>query len=83
MALFDEVLRVRITHNGELAPECASAYYRYGAALLYQAQEASDVLGAPLGGEGDGEDAGGAWAVQGGGWADTAGRGLAAQFSRV
>lgn len=33
----------------ELAPECASAYFRYGAALLYQAQESADVFGADLG----------------------------------
>lgn len=32
--------------RAELAPECASAYYRYGAALLYQAQDSADVFGA-------------------------------------
>ncbi|PRW60974.1 TPR domain containing [Chlorella sorokiniana] len=44
--LFAEVLQVRTEHFGELAPECASAYYRYGAALLYQAQDSADVFGA-------------------------------------
>lgn len=37
----------------ELAPECASAYYRYGSVLLYQAQESADVFGAPLPEEND------------------------------
>ena len=32
----------------EIAPECASAYYRYGSALLYQAQDSADVFGGPL-----------------------------------
>lgn len=34
--------------SAELAPECASAYYRYGSALLYQAQDSADVFGGPL-----------------------------------
>jgi HAT1-interacting factor 1 len=32
-------------HHGELAKECASAYYKYGCALLYKAQEEADPLG--------------------------------------
>lgn len=57
--LFSEVLKVRTQHYGELAPECASAYYRYGSALLYQAQDNSDILGGPLGlQEGSGNDTG-------------------------
>lgn len=32
----------------EMALECASAYYRYGCALFYKAQQDNDVLGAPL-----------------------------------
>jgi HAT1-interacting factor 1 len=32
-------------HHGELAKECASAYYKYGCALLYKAQEETDPLG--------------------------------------
>ena len=31
-----------------MALECASAYYRYGCALFYKAQQDNDVLGAPL-----------------------------------
>ena len=27
---------MRTAHYGELATECATAYYRYGSALLYQ-----------------------------------------------
>ncbi|GAB4813158.1 hypothetical protein N2152v2_000204 [Parachlorella kessleri] len=50
VALFAEVLKVRTANYGELAAECASSYYRYGSALLYQAQESTDVLGAQLGG---------------------------------
>lgn len=37
--------RSRVAKFGELAPECASAYYKYGCALLYKAQEESDPLG--------------------------------------
>jgi len=36
----------RVTHNGELAPECVNSYYKYGLALLYKAQEEADPLGA-------------------------------------
>lgn len=39
---------IRTIHTAELALECASAYYRYGSVLLYQAQENADVFGAPL-----------------------------------
>lgn len=47
----------------ELAPECASAYYRYGAALLYQAQDSGDVFGANVvkDGEEEEEEEAGAW----------------------
>lgn len=38
-------LEIRATHHGELAKECASAYYKYGCALLYKAQEETDPLG--------------------------------------
>ncbi|NP_001266549.2 TPR domain containing protein [Zea mays] len=38
-------LEIRASHYGELAPECASTYFKYGCALLYKAQEESDVLG--------------------------------------
>lgn len=45
----------------DLAPECASAYYRYGAALLYQAQDSGDVFGAGVKeGEEEEEEEGGA-----------------------
>lgn len=35
----------RVAHYGELAPECANAYYKYGYALLFKAQEEADPLG--------------------------------------
>ncbi|XP_042377206.1 NASP-related protein sim3-like [Zingiber officinale] len=38
-------LEIRVSHFGELAQECASAYYKYGCALLYKAQEEADPLG--------------------------------------
>ncbi|CAN6202895.1 unnamed protein product [Urochloa humidicola] len=38
-------LEIRTAHYGELAPECASTYFKYGCALLYKAQEESDPLG--------------------------------------
>ncbi|XP_008792625.2 protein HGV2 isoform X3 [Phoenix dactylifera] len=38
-------LEIRVAHYGELAQECASAYYKYGCALLYKAQEEADPLG--------------------------------------
>jgi len=34
--------------RAEMALECASAYYRYGSALFYRAQQDNDVLGVPL-----------------------------------
>ncbi|XP_076922718.1 uncharacterized protein LOC143584581 [Bidens hawaiensis] len=41
---FSRVLEIRAAHYGELAPECVRAYYKYGCALLYKAQEESDPL---------------------------------------
>jgi HAT1-interacting factor 1 len=38
-------LPTRVAQYGELAPECASTYYKYGAALLFKYQEESDPLG--------------------------------------
>ncbi len=46
--IFAQVLRSRISRYGELAPECASSYCRYGAVLLYQAQDNADVFGSNL-----------------------------------
>ncbi|XP_020096464.1 NASP-related protein sim3 [Ananas comosus] len=40
-------LEIRVAHYGDLAPECASAYYKYGCALLCKAQEESDPLVVP------------------------------------
>ncbi|KAL5987170.1 hypothetical protein ACLOJK_041167 [Asimina triloba] len=34
----------RVSHYGELAPECLTAYYNYGLVLLYKAQEEADPL---------------------------------------
>ena len=56
----------------DLAPECASAYFRYGSCLLYQAQDSSDVFGASMKegageeeAEDDEEEEAGAWVVSG------------------
>ncbi|KMZ63813.1 TPR domain containing protein [Zostera marina] len=38
-------LEIRVLHYGELAPECTSAYYKYGCALLFKAQDEADPLG--------------------------------------
>ncbi|XP_043714083.1 protein HGV2 [Telopea speciosissima] len=38
-------VEIRVAHYGELAPECADAYHKYGCALLYKAQEEADPLG--------------------------------------
>ncbi|PNT61481.1 hypothetical protein BRADI_5g15692v3 [Brachypodium distachyon] len=38
-------LEIRVERFGELAPECASTYYKYGCALLYKSQEETDPLG--------------------------------------
>ncbi|CAM0905245.1 unnamed protein product [Alopecurus aequalis] len=38
-------LEIRVELYGELAPECASTYYKYGCALLYKSQEETDPLG--------------------------------------
>ncbi|GMH24098.1 hypothetical protein Nepgr_025941 [Nepenthes gracilis] len=43
---FSRALEIRAAHYGELAPECVSAYYKYGSALLYKAQEEADPLAA-------------------------------------
>ncbi|XP_077224052.1 tetratricopeptide repeat (TPR)-like superfamily protein [Tasmannia lanceolata] len=37
-------VEIRVAHYGELAPECAGAYYKYGCALLYKSQEEADPL---------------------------------------
>ncbi|KAF9678401.1 hypothetical protein SADUNF_Sadunf07G0031200 [Salix dunnii] len=42
---FSRALEIRVLHHGELALECANAYYQYGRALLYKAQEEADPLG--------------------------------------
>ncbi|XP_078179759.1 tetratricopeptide repeat (TPR)-like superfamily protein [Carex rostrata] len=38
-------LEIKVMHHGELAKECGSAYYKYGCALLFKAQEETDPLG--------------------------------------
>ena len=43
-----EFLAKSIATYGELDSRCALAYYKYGSALLYRAQEQADVLGEPL-----------------------------------
>ncbi|KAM2622065.1 hypothetical protein TB2_026733 [Malus domestica] len=42
---FSRALEIRVAHFGELAPQCVNAYYKYGCALLYKAQEETDPLG--------------------------------------
>ncbi|ONK60146.1 uncharacterized protein A4U43_C08F14870 [Asparagus officinalis] len=37
-------LEIRVAHYGELSPECAIYYYKYGSALLYKSQEEADPL---------------------------------------
>ncbi|GLT39071.1 hypothetical protein SLA2020_132790 [Shorea laevis] len=41
---FSRCLEIRVAHYGELALECLNAYYQYGRALLYKAQEEADPL---------------------------------------
>ncbi|XWS41984.1 hypothetical protein CRYUN_Cryun17cG0129400 [Craigia yunnanensis] len=41
---FSRALEIRVGHSGELAIECLKAYYLYGRALLYKAQEETDPL---------------------------------------
>lgn len=41
---YSRALEIRVAHHGELAPECINAYYKYGCALLYKAQEEADPL---------------------------------------
>ncbi|KAF6166544.1 hypothetical protein GIB67_005406 [Kingdonia uniflora] len=44
--LFSRAVEIRVAHYGELASECSNAYYKYGCALLYKAQDETDPLGA-------------------------------------
>lgn len=37
-------MNCRVWHFGDLAPECATTYYKYGCALLYKAQEEVDPI---------------------------------------
>ncbi|KAJ6930051.1 protein HGV2-like [Populus alba x Populus x berolinensis] len=41
---FSRALEIRVLHHGELALECVNAYYLYGRALLYKAQEEADPV---------------------------------------
>ncbi|XP_047939892.1 NASP-related protein sim3-like isoform X2 [Salvia hispanica] len=41
---YSRALEIRAAKFGELSPECVAAYYKYGCALLYKAQEESDPL---------------------------------------
>ncbi|KAL3526714.1 hypothetical protein ACH5RR_011370 [Cinchona calisaya] len=43
---YSRALEIRVSHFGELAPECVNSYYKYGCALLYKAQEEADPLAA-------------------------------------
>ncbi|KAM0912615.1 hypothetical protein ACQ4PT_012677 [Festuca glaucescens] len=42
-AVLRDCLEIRTGHYGKFAPECASTYYRYGCALLYKAQEMTNL----------------------------------------
>ncbi|PNT63290.1 hypothetical protein BRADI_4g13813v3 [Brachypodium distachyon] len=41
---FNHALEIRTAHYGQLAPECASMYYKYGWALLHKARKAAVPL---------------------------------------
>ncbi|CAK9158717.1 unnamed protein product [Ilex paraguariensis] len=41
---FSRALEIRAAQYGELSPQCVNAYYKYGCALLYKAQEEADPL---------------------------------------
>ncbi|CAN6459922.1 unnamed protein product [Victoria cruziana] len=41
---FSRSLEIRVEHFGELSPECAQTYYKYGRALLYKAQDENELL---------------------------------------
>ncbi|KAK1276300.1 hypothetical protein QJS04_geneDACA016065 [Acorus gramineus] len=45
---FSRALEIKVGHYGELAEECAFAYYKYGCALLSKFQEEADPLGVTL-----------------------------------
>lgn len=69
LPLVGSLICARVPHPSsalfaELAPECASAYYRYGATLLYQAQDSADVFGAGVREAADDDQAAG----EAGGW---------------
>ncbi|KAG0621756.1 hypothetical protein M758_3G045600 [Ceratodon purpureus] len=42
---FSQALEYRVRHFGELAPECATTYYKYGCALFDKLQDEADPLG--------------------------------------
>lgn len=42
---YSRALEIRVVHYGELSTECVNAYYKYGCALLYKAQDEADPLG--------------------------------------
>eukprot|EP00271_Cylindrocystis_brebissonii_P005863 TRINITY_DN18205_c0_g2_i1.p1 TRINITY_DN18205_c0_g2~~TRINITY_DN18205_c0_g2_i1.p1 ORF type:complete len:596 (+),score=178.38 TRINITY_DN18205_c0_g2_i1:233-2020(+) len=46
--LLCEALQIRVKAYGELAPECASAYYLYGKALFYKARSETEAFGATV-----------------------------------
>ncbi|KZV25244.1 hypothetical protein F511_29656 [Dorcoceras hygrometricum] len=41
---YSRALEIMVAEFGELAPQCVNAYYKYGCALLYKAQEEADPL---------------------------------------
>lgn len=43
--LFPGALCCRVVLYGEVAPECAYTYFKYGTALFYKSQEDADVMG--------------------------------------
>lgn len=42
---FSKALKIRVRLFGELAPECATTYYKYGCALFDKLQDEADPLG--------------------------------------
>eukprot|EP00245_Coleochaete_scutata_P002090 TRINITY_DN1268_c0_g2_i1.p1 TRINITY_DN1268_c0_g2~~TRINITY_DN1268_c0_g2_i1.p1 ORF type:complete len:419 (+),score=117.70 TRINITY_DN1268_c0_g2_i1:135-1391(+) len=58
VTLFAEVLETRVKNFGDMAPECASAYFKYGSALFFMAQQEIDALGTKAEKVEDGENGG-------------------------
>ena len=54
--LLARALELKVTVHGEQAIECAAAYYRYGCALFYKAQDENTVFGKQAQAQADAKD---------------------------